>query len=457
MARPIVAIVGRPNVGKSTLFNRIVGARLAVVDDTSGVTRDRNYAEAAWADIDFGLIDTGGVLPPSSDSMAEQVRTQAELAIAEADAIILLVDVKSGTTDLDLFIGRYLQRHASERVVVAANKAESPAAAYEAGRFMELGLGEPVPVSALHGTGVGDLLDRTCAVIGTRTGDQPSDEQALKLAILGRPNAGKSSLVNRLLGSTRMIVHDMPGTTRDAIDSHLTYHRRPITLIDTAGLRKRSHVSDRVEHYANLRAIDTVQRADVCILMVDAALGIGEQDVRILRHIEEAHRGIVLCMNKWDLVPKDHKTFDQLVRELRHRYMQLRHIPIIAASALTGQRVPVVIETALKVWERLHKRIPGGQFRQALEAWTTKTPPPMASGKQVKIMGGKQAQADHPVFLIFTANHNLVKPAYQRFLVNNIQETFGFTGCPVSVVFKPPAAPSRARRPRRPEQKEYPE
>ncbi len=433
-------------MGKSTLFNRIVGTRLAVVDDTSGVTRDRNYAEAHWAGLDFGVVDTGGVLPPSADRMAEEVRGQVELAIAEADAIILLVDVNSGTTDLDLFISRYLRRNASERVVVAANKAESRANAYEAARFMELGLGEPTPVSALHGVGVGDLLDRVCAIVGERASAQPPEQEALRLAILGRPNAGKSSLVNRLLGSNRMIVHDQPGTTRDAIDSHVTYHRTPITLIDTAGLRKRSHVSDRVERFANLRAIDSIQRADVCVLMVDAAQGIGEQDVRILHHIEQAHRGIVLCMNKWDIVAKDHMTFDHMVKDLRHKYMQLRTLPIIAASALTGQRVPVVIETALEVWQRLHKRVPAGQFRDMLKTWTTQTPHPMVSGKQVKILGGKQAPADYPLFLIFTANHNLVKPSYERFLVNHIQEAFDFTGCPVSVIFKPPAAPARAHR-----------
>ncbi len=440
MTKPIVSIIGRPNVGKSCLFNRILGRRAAVVDDVAGVTRDRLYAEALWSGVPFSLVDTGGVVPPSKDQLTEDIRQQVELVLAESSAVVFLVDILTGPTDIDLFIARLLQRGAHTKVILAANKAESPSTLYDLGTFMSLGLGEPLAVSALHGQGVGELLDRVLETIGAH-GPPPAAPQQdiLKIAILGRPNAGKSSLVNRLLGASRMIVHDQPGTTRDAVDSLLRYHGREARLIDTAGLRKRSRVKERVEHFANLRALESIPRSDVCVLVVDAALGVQEQDVRIMRQIEEAKRGLVVCLNKWDLVAKDAKTYDTITKELRRRYMQLKHVPILSISALTGQRAPVVLETAFAVHDRMRKRVPTGAFRRALAEWVTHSPHPVVGSRPVKIMGGKQAPAEHPLFLIFTANHRLVKPSYERYLTNHIQETFDFAGCPITLVFKPPS------------------
>lgn len=447
MSKPIVSIIGRPNVGKSCLFNRILGRRAAVVDDESGVTRDRNYADGNWQDHTFTLVDTGGILPPSRDMMAEEIRAQVELAIRESAVIVFVVDTTTGPTDLDLFVARLLQRAEEGTVVVAANKAESPAAAYEIPEFLQLGLGDPWAVSALHGQGVGDLLDRVCEAIGTprRAPEHDNADRPMRIAVLGRPNAGKSSLVNRLLGEKRMIVHDQPGTTRDAIDTLLRYHGKEILLVDTAGLRKKARVHERVEYYSNVRALGSLQRADICVLVVDAVKGVEEQDVRILRQINDAHKGAMLCLNKWDLVEKDTRTFDQTVKELRGSYMQLKHVPIVSISALTGQRVTVVLETAFAVRERMQTRVSTGHFRRAFKDWVTVNPHPMVSGKQVKMLGGKQAPADFPLFIISVANHPLVKPSYERYLINHIHDEFPFDGCPVSVIFKPPTSSRKQR------------
>ncbi len=446
MKLPVVLIVGRPNVGKSCLFNRIARRRAAVVDDMSGVTRDRNYAETEWDGTRLVIADTGGVLPPSSDGIAEEVRAQVALAVEQADAIVFLVDITCGVTDLDQYIAGLLRRAAAERVVVAANKAESPSTRYDLGAFMSLGLGDPLAVSALHGRGCPALLDRTCALVRGHTprgAPSAAPPDSLKLAILGRPNAGKSSLVNRLLGAPRMIVHDMPGTTRDSVDTHLMWHGRNVTLIDTAGLRKKSHVHDRVEYHANLRALDSIERSDTCVLVVDAKLGAGEQDFRILRQVDKIGRGVILCLNKWDLVEKDHRTFDLTVKELRDRYMQLKHVPIVSVSALSGQRVIHVVETAMAIAERMQRRIPPGEFRNALRMWSMQNPHPFVSGKPVKIMGGTQIAAGKPTFVVYASNHELARPSYERFLVNSIQDTWDFSGCPVSVLFRAPTAPGR--------------
>jgi GTPase len=442
MKLPVVMIVGRPNVGKSCMFNRIVKARVAVVDDMSGVTRDRNYTEAEWDGTRFLVADTGGVLPPSEDEVAEEIRAQVEMGIEQADAIVFLTDITVGVTDLDLYIANLLRRSAADRVVVAANKSESPSTHYDLGGFMTLGLGEPVAVSALHGRGCPAMLDRMVAICRARPPRTvAAPQQSLKLAILGRPNAGKSSLVNRLLGVPRMIVHDQPGTTRDAVDSHLTWHGKSITLIDTAGLRKKSHVRNRVEYHGNLRSLGSIERADICVLLVDASLGVSEQDIRILRQIDKVRRGVILCLNKWDLVEKDHRTFDLTAKELRRHYMQLKHVPIISVSALSGQRVISVIQTAAEIEKRMQQHVPASDVRRAITTWALQNPHPFVSGKPVKIMGGTQVAARSPTFVVFAANHELVRPSYERFLVNNIQDKWDFFGCPVNVLFRAPSAP----------------
>lgn len=444
--KPVLIIVGRPNVGKSCLFNRIVGRRAAVVDDTSGVTRDRNYTLAQWGACEFMMADTGGVVPPGEDTMSDRIREQVEMAIEEADAIVFLTDITTGLTKEDLFIAKMLRKRAADRVIVAANKAESKVSHYDLGSFMQLGLGEALPTSALHGFGMRLLLDRVVGLFETTTRNRTTyHREGLRIAVLGRPNAGKSSLVNKLLNTERMIVHDVPGTTRDAIDSHLTYHGKDLILIDTAGLRKRTHVDDKVEYYSNLRAIDSITRADVCVLVIDAARGIGEQDLRILAQIGKARKACVVCLNKWDLVTKDYRTFDDLCKELRAKYYEMKYLPILSVSAKTGQRVHSVIEQALAVHPRMSKRVPVGQFRNLLKEWVTANPHPMVRGKTVRVMGGNQAQSPYPHFLMFAGNHLLVNQVYARYLLNHIHEAFDFEGCPMEVSFKPPAVPTRGK------------
>lgn len=442
MSKPIVTIIGRPNVGKSSLFNRIVGRRVAVVHDFSGVTRDRNYMDANWAGQSFVVTDTGGLLPNTRDSLATEVNQQVDYAVAESSAIILLVDVQAGLTDLEELIARRLRREAHDKVIIAANKAESQRSIYDLGLFMKLGLGEPMAISALHGTGVGNLLDEVCKMISKQEPQekQPHQPSALSIAILGRPNAGKSSLVNKLLNQKRMIVSAMPGTTRDSIDTVMTYQDRPITLIDTAGLRKKAQVKhDDVEYFSNLRALDSIKRAQVCLLMVDAEAGFGEQDMKIVQKIREEHRGLVVCLNKWDIVEKDHKTFDHLVAELRFQYMELRNVPFVSLSALTGQRVTAVLDIAQTVQTRMRSRISIKEFRQHLHDWSRQTPHPVIGSKQVRILGGKQVAVEFPLFYVFATNCDMAQQGYTRYLLNQIYETFDFEGCPVTIEYRPPA------------------
>ena len=339
LSKPVVSIVGRPNVGKSSLFNRIIGKRIAVVDDFAGVTRDRNYYSAQWSGVPFLIVDTGGLIPNVHEAMPEAIHDQVNIAIKESDVVLFMVDAGTGPTDLDLLVAKQLRR-ISERVILVVNKAESSSVIFDLDSFRSLGIGTPHPISALHGKGVADLLDLVLEII-SREPTEPVEEAEpdLKLTIIGRPNAGKSSLVNKLLGQNRMIVDDKPGTTRDAIDSELEYNGRRVTLIDTAGLRKRARVKQDMEYYSNLRALSSIERCDVCVLMVDVNGEIGVQDLRILKRVIEMHKGVLLCWNKWDLKEKDHRTFDQLVEETRREFMELRWVPMLSISALTGQRV----------------------------------------------------------------------------------------------------------------------
>jgi GTP-binding protein len=448
MSKPVVAIVGRPNVGKSSLFNRMVGRRLAVVDSMSGVTRDRNYADTCWEGIEFTVVDTGGLIPYLADGMVDRVRAQVDRAIAEADLVVFLVDGSTGPTDLDLGIAKRLRKGASDRMVLAANKVESESRELELGGFMSLGCGEPIALSALHGMGTRTLLEHIVAKLQARALEsKPHNlEESVKVAVVGRPNAGKSSLVNKLLNQERMIVDPIPGTTRDSIDSHVKFHGSAITIVDTAGLRRKSQVKNDVEYYGNLRALESIERADVCALLVDAAQEIGEQDLRIVRRIDEMRKGLVVCFNKWDIMEKDEKTFDRLVAELRHRYMQLRHVPILAVSALTGKRLPAVLENVLRIRQRLTSRVPPGRFRESVRRWTRTRPHPNVRNKQVRVMGGKQVSASYPMFHFFAANHTLVQPSYRRYLANKIYEEFDFEGCPVVLAFRPLARKKRGSR-----------
>ncbi|NLL12174.1 MAG: ribosome biogenesis GTPase Der [Fibrobacter sp.] len=437
LSKPVVSIVGRPNVGKSSLFNRIIGKRIAVVDDFAGVTRDRNYYSAQWSGVPFLIVDTGGLIPNVHEAMPEAIHDQVNIAIKESDVVLFMVDAGTGPTDLDLLVAKQLRR-ISERVILVVNKAESSSVIFDLDSFRSLGIGTPHPISALHGKGVADLLDLVLEII-SREPTEPVEEAEpdLKLTIIGRPNAGKSSLVNKLLGQNRMIVDDKPGTTRDAIDSELEYNGRRVTLIDTAGLRKRARVKQDMEYYSNLRALSSIERCDVCVLMVDVNGEIGVQDLRILKRVIEMHKGVLLCWNKWDLKEKDHRTFDQLVEETRREFMELRWVPMLSISALTGQRVNTVIERAFKIKERMGFRVPSSEFENQVFSWIRAHPHPAIPENPVRFLGARQIGAPYPLFRFFVTNPDEISPGYIRFLSNKIYEIYDFEGCPLTLEFRP--------------------
>jgi len=436
---PVVSIVGRPNVGKSSLFNRVLGRRAAVVDDEPGVTRDRNYADTVHDGVAFTLVDTGGLIPTSRDTLVRSIHDQVDAAIEESSVIVFLVEASTGPTDLDLLIAKRLRRQCPHAVILAVNKAESKASQYDVAEHVSLGCGEPRPVSALHGLGVADLVDEIVAKLKkgatARRTHKPVD---ISIAILGRPNAGKSLLVNRLLKEKRMIVDASPGTTRDAIDSFLAYRHQRVRLIDTAGLRRKSQVKDTVEKHTNLRALQSIERADVCVLMIDAQQGVATQDLKILAKIAQAHKGMMVCLSKWDLVEKDHRTFDAMVSELRRRYMEMRDVPVVSVSALTGLRVWHILDHACAIRARMRTQLGASAFTERLHEWIRARPHPMVGSREVRFLGGKQATAEFPLFLFFCTNPKLVQPSYERYLVNKIHDTFDFRGCPLEVSFRPP-------------------
>ncbi len=437
---PIVSVIGRPNVGKSSLFNRIIGKRIAVVDDMPGVTRDRNYFAASWQGLDFMLVDTGGMLPDVHTGLPEAIHEQVRIAVKESAAILFIVDALTGMTDLDLLIAKQIRRTSSDKVILVVNKAESRSTSFDLDTFRALGLGEPSAISALHGIGIGDMLDKVAIVIERSQKDNKHDHKdapALKLAIIGRPNAGKSSLTNRLLRQNRMIVDSTPGTTRDAIDSEMIHNDKRIVLIDTAGLRKKSHVKHDVEYYSNLRALESIERCDICALIIDVTQGIGVQDLRILRKILEIRKGVILVWNKWDIMEKDHKTFDVLAAETRRQYAELKTIPMVSISALTGQRATVIIDTALEVKARMGVRLGASEFEDNVFAWTRVHPHPAIPGDPVRFLGAKQVEAYFPFFRFFVTNPDEIAPSYTRYLLRKIHETYDFMGCPVVLEFKP--------------------
>jgi GTP-binding protein len=430
-------------VGKSCLFNRILGKRVAVVDDFSGVTRDRNYRNTIWNNCAFSLVDTGGLVPASKDGMAQDIEKQVTIACEEADVIIFLVDAKTGITDIDLAIAGRLRRPGRARVFLVINKSESQQAKYDLGAFMRLGLGEGHAVSALHGYGVGDLLDDVCASLKRTAGKDakpdavPDEEGTLRVAVVGRPNAGKSSLVNKLVGADRMIVRPDPGTTRDSIDSSMEYKGTRLDLIDTAGLRKKATVKEDLEYYCNLRAIASIERCDVAVLLIDAVQGLSEQDLKIVRNIINMKKGLVVCFNKWDLVVKTHTTFDHLVAETRREYMELHHVPVLSVSAKTGQRVTSVLDKVLEIHKRMITRVSEKELWALMRVWIEEHPHPITANKRVVISGCRQGQAPYPLFLIHSTNPRVAIPAYKRYFANKIYEAYDFAGCPVIIEFVP--------------------
>ena len=443
-SKALVAFVGRPNVGKSTLFNRIVGRRLAVVSQVAGTTRDRLYAEGEWAGIAFTVVDTGGIeitegrntapLSEDSERFLPLIRQQATIAIQDADIIIQVVDGQSGLTAADREVAAIL-RQTKKPVIIAANKLESSKLWDTAYEFYELGLGEVFSVSALHGSGTGDLLDAIVEAIPLTPAEEEEDD-SLKVAILGRPNAGKSTLLNHLIGEERAIVSPIPGTTRDATDTMFKWHGQEITLIDTAGIRRRGKIDPGIEKYSVLRAIKALQRADVALLLIDAQEGITSQDAHIAGMLSEATAGILLLVNKWDLVVKDTHTMHENEQQLRHELNFLPYAPMLFISAKTGQRVSRILPLAVEVNEARYQRIPTGLLNKFMRDVTSEHPPPSKSGVRVKFFYATQPGVTPPTFVFFVNKPQWVHFGYQRFLENRLREEFPLNGTPIRLLFR---------------------
>lgn len=435
---PVVAIVGRPNVGKSALFNRIVHRRQAIVEAEPGVTRDRVTAATDWEGRPFFLVDTGGIEPDPLDDLRAQVRKQAEQAIAEADAIIFLVDARAGVVPADRDIAERLRR-AGVPVVVAANKVDEAVMEPAAAEFWALGLGEPVPVSAIHGLGVAELLETVMAqlpeALREGTPEEPT-EAAIRVAIVGRPNVGKSSLFNALLGEERTITSDIPGTTRDAVDVELERDGRRFVLIDTAGLRRKARVDAPVERYSVLRALRAIDRASVALILLDAVEGLTEQDKKIAGYVHEAGRGSVLVWNKWDLVAKDEATAARYAEVCRRELPFMTYAPVITASARTGQRLGRILETVVAVDGEHQKTVRTADLNRVLQEALTLNPPPAEHGRRLKIYYGTQTGTRPPRFTCFCNHPELVHFSYRRYLENRLREAYGFMGTPLWFAFR---------------------
>jgi GTP-binding protein len=443
---PVIAIVGRQNVGKSSLFNRILGRRAAVVEDIPGVTRDRNYRPSVWLGQPFFLVDTGGMVPSGAETLYRSINAQIDIAVDEAAVVLFVVEAGCGITDEDQQIARLLRKKAADRVILIVNKSEAPRMRYDIDAYRKLGLGKPWPVSAVHGSGVADVLDKAVHRIRERGAQkQPGpafDPLTLRVAVVGRPNSGKSSLVNKLLRKNRMIVDDEPGTTRDAIDSEMVYKERPVLLIDTAGLRKKSHVKQDLEYYFNLRALQSIERCDVCVVLVDAIEGLGVQDMRIVNKAFELRKGVLLAWNKWDLVKKEHTTFDRLVADTKRHCLELRPVPMVAISALTGHRLTGVLDNAFAIKARMTLRVPPAEFEDNVFSWVRAQPHPAIPKDPVRFLGARQLDAPFPLFRFFTTNPSSVTPMYVRYLTNKIYDTYGFEGCPVTLQFRAAKGPN---------------
>jgi len=432
MAKPLVAIVGRPNVGKSMLFNKLTGKRLAIVEDTPGVTRDRLYAEAEWRGRAFDLVDTGGIEPGTDDQILSFMREQAEIAIAAADVIVFVCDIKTGMTAADQDVAGLLQR-SGKPVVLAVNKLDSTGHTdpdiYE---FYNLGLGDPFPVSAVHGHGTGDLLD-ACFEHFPPEEEREEEDDVIKVAVIGKPNVGKSSLVNRILGQERVIVSDVAGTTRDAVDSYFENETGKYLIIDTAGMRKKSKVDDRVEKFSVLRATMAIERSDVCVIMIDAQEGVTEQDTKVAGLAHDAGKASIIAVNKWDAVEKDGKTMKRMEEDIRRDLSFMTYAPILFLSALTGQRVDKLFGLIQSVAEQAAMRIPTGVLNQVLADAQARVQPPTDKGKRLKIYYMTQAGVKPPFFVVFCNDAKLFHFSYRRYLENQIRNTFGLTGTPVRI------------------------
>ncbi|OQX87049.1 ribosome biogenesis GTPase Der [candidate division KSB1 bacterium 4484_87] len=435
MKKPILAIIGRPNVGKSTLYNRIIRKRDAIVDDQPGVTRDRKYADADWAGVAFTLIDTGGYLPDKENLIHQAVVNQVHLAVNEADVIVLVLDVTTGITSLDAEVANILKR-SNKPVVIAVNKVDNRERELDAMEFYQLGMGDPIPISALGGRNIGDFLDKVVEKFPRLTPEEEKTDETIKIAVVGRPNVGKSSFVNALLGEERHIVTEIPGTTRDAIDSPFKHYGQDFLLIDTAGLRKRSKVKESVEYFSTVRTFAGIHRCDVAVVIIDATEGLTDQDKNIIEEAVKFKKGILLAVNKWDLIEKDTYTAKEFEADIREEIPFASFVPIIFISALTRQRVFKVVESVKNIYQERQKKIKTSELNQYFEPILAQTTPAAVAGKEIKIKYITQVKNRPPIFAFFCNFPDLIKSNYKAFLERKIREQYGFVGVPVTIVFR---------------------
>ncbi len=434
MSKPIVAIVGRPNVGKSTLFNKILGSRISIVDDKPGVTRDRIYAEADWLKHDFTLIDTGGLDLDSKEVIPAQMRIQAELAVEIADVIIFLTDGREGLTPVDRDIAEVL-RKTKKPVIVTLNKVDTGHQSKHFYEYYELGMGEPIEISASLGLGIGDLLDEVVQHFEVGEEDD-GDDDVIKVAIIGKPNVGKSLLVNRILGENRVIVSDIAGTTRDAIDTPFTDGNDKYVLIDTAGIRRKSRVKENIERYSVIRAVAAIKRANVCLLVIDAAEGVTEQDKKIAGYSHENGKGMIILVNKWDLIEKDNRTMNEFIKEIRNELSYITYAPILFVSALTGQRMNRILEEVKKVANQNSMRTSTGILNEVIGEALLLNQPPSDKGRRLRIFYATQTSIRPPTFVLFINDKDLMHFSYLRYIENKIRENFGFEGTPINFILR---------------------
>ena len=435
MRKPIVAIVGRPNTGKSTLFNYLAGKRISIIDDTPGVTRDRIYADFEWRDMVFTLVDTGGIEPESKDEMKIHMKNQASIAIETADAIIFLTDIKTGMTDEDLQIAAML-RKSGKSIVLAVNKVDKigddPPEIYE---FYNLGLGDFYSISSAQKLGIGDLLDALYELFENDLSFADTDQDdAVKIAVIGKPNSGKSSIVNRIIGEERMIVSEIAGTTRDAIDTRVKINGKEYIFIDTAGIRKKNKVEESVEYYSVLRAVSAVERADVCLIIIDALEGVTEQDTKVAGIAHESGKACVIIVNKWDLVEKETKTLENYKKEVASKLAYMAYAPILFISAKTGQRFNRITELIDYVYDQASIRIATGMLNDVINEATAMVPPPTDKGKRLKIYYMTQVSVRPPEFVVFINKKDLFHFSYKRYLENSLRKNFGFEGSPIKII-----------------------
>ncbi len=435
MSKPIVAVVGRPNVGKSTLFNRIAGERISIVEDTPGVTRDRIYAEAQWLNKNFTLIDTGGLEPETDDIIMKHIYSQAEIAMETADVILFVCDVKTGVTDSDMQVANIL-RKANKPVVTAVNKVDDlKKYSMDVYEFYKLGLGDPLGVSAGQALGIGDLLDEIVKHFPEDSADD-EEQEAIKVAVVGKPNAGKSSLINKILGEERVIVSDIAGTTRDAVDSPYEKNGRKYVFIDTAGMRRKSKIKENIEKYSIIRAIAAVERSDVCIIMIDAEIGVTDQDTKIAGIAHEAGKASIIAVNKWDKIEKDGKTMNKFIKDIDAEFKYMTYAPKMFISALTGQRLDKLFDTITACYENNARRIQTGILNDVLIEAMAINQPPAEKGRPLKIYYITQVSVKPPSFVLFVNDSQLLHFSYKRYIENQLRQAFGFDGTPIHFIVR---------------------